>query len=270
MTLLAGLCVSCSKKPDDIASSNIKPTGQAAAIPAAAKHDAERAAKPAKRDVEPKPAKRDIESKPAKRDIKPKTAPHDVERTAKEDNAPGPEPKKPWPAWKENTISDLYIEQGSSTDLAGWNPTSHAFALCHFECEDRQSSHELECYLGVAGTEVIDLDGDASEEEIVKAGILKTPDGDVDEPFGAVTLETRFKQGKKKGHCSWSLIASMKGGKKKRILASGGVEEDCYDKPYFQFFVSPDRKAVALWVDYGGDHGCGSNEVVLLRPPTTL
>ena len=193
-----------------------------------------------------------------------KAKPDDSTTKAKAD---APTAKKwPWPLFTAAELGDTTGEDRDSRVQMGWNPSTYAFGLCQWECEDRNSAHELECYLGTPQATGVTYLEYSDPDKLVAAGIRKTPENEGSKRFGGITLETAFEWGDEAGVCSWTLTAKDKAGKSKE-LAAGGQEEFCFDEPHYHFYAAPDGKAVAVWVEHSGDHGCAANELVVFRMP---
>jgi len=173
--------------------------------------------------------------------------------------------KKTWP-WKPLKASAIKAAGAMEGPHAGWNPDDNTFGLCQWECADRQSDHELECYVGkpnAKGEPIARLTDTSDPTSLETAGILATPTGDAKKPFGTATLKTTSKTLEE--HCEWELTAVDVSGSTK-VLAQGRVA-DCIEAPTFNAYASPDRKAYALWVEHSGDHGCAGNDVLVLTVP---
>ncbi len=179
-----------------------------------------------------------------------------------------PEATSPGGEWAPLTAVEIERAGPLGGPFAGWNPQNNTFGLCQWECESRVSEHVLECYVGRPADEPVVLVAEGGPDRLRAAGILATPRGQPEAPFGGAILSTRFTlHDEEVGTCSWQLVATPQRGAPK-TLATGGLAEGCFGEPSLNRYVSPDRGAFALWVEHEGDHGCAPNEVVVVRTPT--
>ncbi len=169
---------------------------------------------------------------------------------------------EPGPALTVRDVLAALPDREAGGTVSGWSLDGRSFGACTYTCGSREEGWEITCALGTIedGATRARL-RPTSLEAFAAAGLRAGPQGTLPTPpgvrieAGAVLADDR---------CEWSMRVLAPGGR--ASVASG--RDACWSRVPLEQSVAPGGAAVAAFITYSADHGCGGLDGVVVAWPS--